>query len=162
MRQILNLLVALGGVVAATALSSPAGATPAGTFHLRTAWKLDGEIASLDATHNMFASSGYGLSFADNHSGPFDGASWYCVSGFDVLAGKGRQSGFCTITTSGGAQIYASVSSRGPVGAVDIQATYTIEDGTNEYKGVTGEITSDCSILQQFHQLACIDTVITK
>jgi hypothetical protein len=148
-----SLAIGLLGVVASTRVEA---AQPPRTAQLHSAWKLVGEIQTIDESLNLFASTGFGISFNNTGTGFLHEASWICVSAYRLSSGNGIETGHCVITDSSGDQIYTDLKSHGPAGPRDIAGEYMITGGTGKYLGISGAITEECTIFGRFHQLSCI------
>jgi hypothetical protein len=125
------------------------------TYNLHSGWKLDGEILEVGKNHNLFASTGYGVSFNDEGKGFLHQAFWVCASAFDLADKRGSEMGYCTATDVDGDQVWTALASQGPQDGFDVVGTHSIKNGSGKYTGIEGSITHRCTILEKFHQLVC-------
>jgi hypothetical protein len=126
-----------------------------GAARLNSGWKLLGDELAVNKTRVLFASTGYGVSFNVAGAGFLHQAYWVCASSYEIVDGKGNETAACTATDQDGDQVWTALTSSGPKDGADIVGTQVLRDGSGKFKGISGTMTHICTILPQFHQLAC-------
>jgi hypothetical protein len=145
------------------ALSTNCDAQTAKHFaaELNSGWKLIGDELQVETApppRSLFASTGYGVSFNKDGKGFLHQAFWVCASAYEIVDRVGSETGHCTVTDQDGDQLWTDISSKGPQAKADIVGTHSLKGGSGKYKGIEGNISLSCTILPQFHQLACTHT----
>jgi hypothetical protein len=142
---------------AASSIDCEAQTSKTLTAKLDSGWKLVGDELQVSTAppRSLFASTGYGVSFNKDGTGFLHQAFWVCASAYEIVNRVGSETGHCTITDQDGDQLWTDISSKGPQANADIAGAHVVKGGTGKYKGIEGNITLTCTILPQFHQLAC-------
>jgi hypothetical protein len=161
MYKIVRAALHLLGSLTVLTISCEAQTTKKFTATLDSGWKLIGDELQVETTpppRSLFASTGYGVSFNKEGRGFLHQAFWVCASSYEIVDRVGSEIGRCTVTDKDGDQLWTEITSKGPQASADIVGNHALKGGSGKYKGIDGTISLACTILPQFHQLACTHT----
>ena len=152
-----NLTVTAFSLGAALALGTPAISADLpkeGTIKLHSNNYINSQSTDVGEKHVMTSANSWGVSYNDAGSGPLHMGAWFCDWTFHNVVHPIPVGGACAFGDAGGVdKIYITWTGTINENMIDAQGSGTIVGGSGRYKGINGNMTWQCHIVEPAHGL---------